>query len=42
MGAYEPIELNIILLSEEDCICTSGENFEDYNDNELPLIPFIE
>ena len=42
MGAYEPFELSIILLCEEDCICTSGENFEDYNDNELPLIPFIE
>ena len=41
MGAYEPIELSIILLSEEDCICSSVEDFEDYNDNELPLIPFM-
>ena len=36
---YAPLEVTIIRLDCYDCLCTSTE-FEDYNDNELPPVPF--
>ena len=40
MSEYKPFEMYVILL-EEDCIRTSF-NAEDYDDNELPLVPFFQ
>lgn len=37
---YAPMEVVIIRLDCYDCIRTSSSNFEDYNENELPLVPF--
>ena len=34
---YAPLEVVIICLDCDDCIRTSTS---DYNDNELPLVPF--
>ena len=39
MNEYKSLEMNIICL-EDDCIRTSGSDFTDYNENELPLVPF--
>ena len=36
---YALLEVVTIRLDCYDCICTSAD-FEDYNDNELPLVPF--
>lgn len=41
MSEYKPLEMYVILLGEEDCIRTSF-NAEDYDDNELPLVPFFQ
>ena len=41
MSEYKPFEMYVILLSEDDCIRTSF-NGKDYDDNELPLVPFIQ
>ena len=40
MNEYKPLEMYVILF-EEDCIRTSF-NAEDYDDNELPLVPFFQ
>ena len=37
---YAPLEVVIIRLDCYDCIRTSTSDFEVYNDNELPLVPF--
>jgi hypothetical protein len=37
---YEPLDIAVIRLDCYDCIRTSSSNFEDYNENELPLVPF--
>ena len=37
---YKPLDIVVIRLDCYDCIRTSTSNFEDYNDNELPLVPF--
>ena len=37
---YKPLEVSIIRLNDCDCIRTSDSYNEDYNDNELPLVPF--
>ena len=37
---YSPLDISIILLDACDCIRTSGCNPEDYDNNELPLVPF--
>ena len=37
---YKSLVIEVIRLDCYDCIRTSTFNFEDYNDNELPLIPF--
>ena len=37
---YAPLEVVIIRLDCYDCIRTSTSDFGDYNDNELPLVPF--
>ena len=41
MSEYKPLEMYVILF-EEDCIRTSASNFENYDDNELPLVPFLQ
>ena len=40
MSVYEPLMIGVILLQDTDCICASGDYSKDYDDNELPLIPF--
>ena len=42
MREYMPLKIWFIRLDEEDCIRTSASNFEDYNENELPLVPFLQ
>ena len=37
---YTPVEMVVIRLDCYDCIRTSMSNFEEYDDNELPLVPF--
>ena len=37
---YASLEVVIIRLDCCDCIRTSTSDLEDYNDNELPLVPF--
>ena len=37
---YSPLSISIIRLDDNDCIRTSTSDFHDYNDNEMPLIPF--
>ena len=37
---YNPLVVSIIRLDDCDCICASESNFYDYDDNELPLVPF--
>ena len=39
---YSPLDISIIRLDGYDCIRTSESNFYDYDDNELPLVPFEE
>ena len=39
-NVYSPLDIVIIRLEDCDCICTSGFNPEDYDDNEMPLVPF--
>ena len=41
MMKYKPFEMLVIRL-EEDCIRTSTSDFKDYDENELPLVPFIQ
>ncbi len=41
MSEYKPLAMYVILLSEDDCIRTSLGG-KDYDDNELPLVPFIQ
>lgn len=40
MKEYKSIEINITYLEDCDCIRTSFGNDGEYNDNELPLLPF--
>ena len=42
MSEYKPLEMYVICLDEEDCVRTSASNFENYDDNELPLVPFLQ
>ena len=37
---YSPLDIFIIRLDDCDCIRTSDFNAEDYDNNELPLVPF--
>ena len=37
---YKPLDISIICLDNCDCIRTSVSNAEDYDNNELPLVPF--
>ena len=39
---YNPLDISIIRLDGYDCICasTSTSDFYDYDNNELPLVPF--
>ena len=39
---YSPLDISIIRLGGYDCIRTSVSNSYDYDDNELPLVPFEE
>ena len=39
MCEYKSLEMYVILFAEEDCIRTSFDQ-KDYDDNELPLVPF--
>ena len=39
---YSPLDISIIRLDCYDCIRTSTSDFADYDDNELPLVPFKE
>ena len=39
---YSPLDISIIRLDAHDCICTSTSVFCDYDNNELPLVPFEE
>ena len=41
MMKYKPFEMLVICL-EEDCIRTSTSDTKDYDDNELPTVPFIQ
>ena len=41
MSEYKPLAIYVILLSKDDCIRTSFDG-KDYDDNELPLVPFIQ
>ena len=41
MRVYKPFEISVILFEQEDCIRTSF-NSADYDDNELPLVPFLQ
>lgn len=38
MKTYEVVEVSVILFNEGDCIRTSL----GYDENELPLIPFVQ
>ena len=37
---YKTLDISIIRLDDYDCICTSTSGADDYDDNELPLVPF--
>ena len=39
-NTYSPLDISIIRLDCYDCLCTSVPDFNDYDDNEMPLIPF--
>ena len=40
MKRYVTLEVVINYFDCSDCIRTSSMNFTDYNENELPILPF--
>lgn len=40
MRKYISLEMEIIHLNPSDCLTSSIQDFKDYEDNELPLVPF--